>query len=249
MKISDLGRLGLNNHEQEVYLTILKAGKIAPTRISQITGINRTTVYSVGKKLKKLGLVDEDYHGKTGYLMTDSPDRLLKMLAQEEKELAKRKELAAELLPDLAVLANKQNYSVPKLKFVEEESLSDFLYSETNKWNESGLKSDNTWWGYQDPSFLVHYGKWIEWCWQQNIPNRQVKLFSNGEAAEAELNSRFPERKNKPLSPDVRFDACLWVIGDYIIMVQTQVKPHYLVEICDAVLARNQRELFRALWQ
>jgi hypothetical protein len=31
-------------------------------------------------------------------------------------------------------------------------------------------------------------------------------------------------------------------------MAQTRVRPHYLVEINDELLARNQRELFKGLW-
>ena len=35
---------------------------------------------------------------------------------------------------------------------------------------------------------------------------------------------------------------------EYLIMAQTRVRPHYLVEIHDAVLARNQLQLFKGLW-
>ena len=47
---------------------------------------------------------------------------------------------------------------------------------------------------------------------------------------------------------DSDFTGTLWMVGDYIIMIQTVERPFYLVEIHDAVLAHNMREVFKKLW-
>ena len=52
--------------------------------------------------------------------------------------------------------------------------------------------------------------------------------------------------KVPPSSIDV---GTLWIVGDYIIMIQTLEKPFYLVEIKDAVLSHNMREVFKKLWK
>jgi hypothetical protein len=38
------------------------------------------------------------------------------------------------------------------------------------------------------------------------------------------------------------------VHGDYLVFVQTQSRPHYLVEIYDVLLAENMRQFFTGVW-
>lgn len=40
-----------------------------------------------------------------------------------------------------------------------------------------------------------------------------------------------------------------WVAGDYVINIITSHKPHYLVEIKDAVMAENLREMLKGMWE
>lgn len=44
-----------------------------------------------------------------------------------------------------------------------------------------------------------------------------------------------------------QFTATVWVGGDYLVMVSTREEPHYLVEIHDATLAQNMREVFKGI--
>ena len=44
------------------------------------------------------------------------------------------------------------------------------------------------------------------------------------------------------------FTATTWVAGDYLIMTVTNQHPHYLVQIHDATLAHNMREMFKGIW-
>lgn len=241
-------KLGLNENEREVYLAVLKAGKISYARISRLTGINRTTVYSIASKLSKLGLITEDLGEKISYLMTEGPEAIRRMVEKEEKELAERKKAAYELAKELATYRVGQNYSVPRIKFVEETDLSDYLYRRYADWGASGLQYDNAWWGYHDPSFTAVYGKWIDWCWEQPPAGVHVYFFTNSAETEKKMKEKHPDREIKVLQGKENFDSSLWVIGDYIIMVQAREHPHYLVEIYDSVLARNQRQLFKNLW-
>src|SRR3989338_3820252 len=55
-----LKQLDFNDKEITIYLAILEKGKINPSEVAQITGINRTTVYSVAKELIRRGIVSED---------------------------------------------------------------------------------------------------------------------------------------------------------------------------------------------
>src|SRR3990167_7119617 len=99
-----LNRLGLNKHEIEVYLAILRTGKSAPSRLSTLTGINRTTIYSIGRKLEKLGLVSFDYGGKVGYLVAQSPEGIESILNKEVAELESKRELVNQVKEELLTL-------------------------------------------------------------------------------------------------------------------------------------------------
>ncbi len=245
----EFGQIGLNSNEREVYLAVLRAGKCSQTRIAKETGINRTTVYSIAKKLASLGLISEDLTATTAYLYANPPESLTHLFMQEEKELQEKKSIAEKMARELAKLPQALSYSVPKIRFVEEVDLSEFLHGQHDTWAKSALPLDSTWWGYHDTSVTKAYGDWIKWSWKRTVSKDiKVRFFSNEDKVEDSMNKAHKERQTKPLPTGAEFDSSTWVVGDYTIMVQTRQKPHYLVEIHDAVFARNQRELFKAMW-
>lgn len=242
-------KLGLNENEQEVYLTVLRAGKVAPNEIAKTTRINRTTVYSIGKKLLHLGLMTQDLGQKISYFVATPPEKFVTLFEKEEREIAEKKKIAAKLAQELSVLRSDKHYSVPRIRFVEEAELESYLYEAYPRWAESVETFDNTWRGFQDDSFTSRYEKWIDWTWKYSKENIRAEFFFNQAEVEQKLFEKHQSRKMRILPKTVNFDSNFWVAGEYLIMVQTRVRPHYLVEIHDAVLARNQRELFKALWQ
>jgi predicted transcriptional regulator len=244
----EFGRLGLNDNEREVYLAVLKAGKASPARIAKETAINRTTVYSVSRKLMSLGLIGEDLSAKVGYLYAEKPEALEHMFAKEEALLKERREVAQVVAKELAALPSGKSYSVPRIKFIEEADLSEYLYKQYVLWGASGAKRDNTWWGYIDSSFTKEYKEWIHWTWKHGPKGQKVNFFANESEIEQKVSLEHPDRITRPLPEGQEFDSSFWVIGDYVLMAQSRERPHYLVEIHDAVFARNQRQLFKNLW-
>lgn len=241
-------KLGLNENEQEVYLAVLKAGKVAPNEVAKVTGINRTTVYSVAKKLGKMGLMTQDLGQKVTYLVVTPPDKLVALFEREEKKIVEKKRVAKTLAKELSSLVSEKHYSVPRIRFVEEVDLKTHLYEAYSRWEESVLSYGNIWWGYQDDSFTTNYMEWLLWAAKNGSASIEIRSFFNDIPLEHEMDASLTMRKMKVMPKGVAFDTSYWVAGDYILMAQTRVHPHYLVEIHDAVLARNQRELFRALW-
>lgn len=245
---NEFTQIGLNGNEREVYLTILKAGKIPHERVSRLTGINRTTVYSIARKLSKLGLISEDFGSKVSYLVSEKPEAMFELVKREEENLSLRKKAIGELVKELKMYPTAETYSVPKIKFIDDKNLENFFKKELSAWTDSGLKTDNTYWGFQDHSFTEKYQHLIDWSWENIPPDTKVRFFTNKADIEEELQKKYPERRIRVLSDRESFDSSLWVIGDYIIMANSRERPHYLVEICDARLARNQRQLFKNLW-
>ncbi|GAB6276452.1 MAG: hypothetical protein SAMD01599839_09920 [Rectinema sp.] len=83
-------KLGMNDNERDVYLSVIRAGKIPAHQVAKETGINRTTVYSIAKKLEKMGVLAFDFGQKIGYLVAIPPENLVATVEKEEKELAKK---------------------------------------------------------------------------------------------------------------------------------------------------------------
>lgn len=241
-------QLGFNDNEKEVYLAVLRTGKIAAHRVSSLTGINRTTVYSIAKKLSNLGLISEDKGQKISYLVAEPPEKLLTMLQKEEDAIKEKKEYASDLIAELSAIKSEKQYSVPRIKFVEEIDLSEYLFASFIKWQKSAASLENIWYGYQDDTFFQHYQNWIRWTWKQDN-DVETYLFINDISPTEDVQQKYKKRRHiKKLPNATEFDSGLWVAGDYIIMIQTKNRPHYMIEIHDEVLARNQRALFKGLW-
>jgi len=246
-----LKQLDFSEKEIEVYIAILQKGKIAPADVAKITGINRTTVYSIAKELVKRGIISEDLGGSTRYLIS-MPTQDLKLLVQkQEQELEQKKSTINKAIKELQTLAKDAKYSIPKIVFIDEKGLEKYLRKQCKAWSDSVMKTDKIWWGFQDHTFVEYYEKWIDWYWQTIAPEKlHLKFLSNKSSIEKSMKKKgYSQRKIKFWSQAKKFTASTWVAGNYLIMIITNQRPHYLVEIHNVVLAHNMRELFKGIWK
>jgi DNA-binding MarR family transcriptional regulator len=246
-----LKNLGLTDKEILVYLEVLKHGKASPSEVAKLTKINRTTVYSVAKELVKKGFLLEDLAGQTASFMAVAPQDLKFLIQKEEKQLAEKKQLLDQMILELQTFTKDAQYPIPKITFIQEDSLEDYLYKRSDEWHKSIMKHDGILWGFQDHTFADTYEKWINWEWQVGGPkNLHLKLFSNRSDIEEKNKTKiFADRRQiKYWSGPEQFTGTVWVHGDYLILVQTKTRPHYLVEIYDELLAKNMRQFFSGVW-
>jgi sugar-specific transcriptional regulator TrmB len=247
-----LKKLGFTEKEATIYLTIVENGKIAPANISIITKINRATIYSVAKELIKKGVIVEDLRNTTTYYSALPFQELETLIKREEIKISEKKKLVKEAISELRLVPKSKTYSVPKIRFVDEENLNDFLYKQLPTWVESALKTEPTWWGYQDHTILEEYKDWVEFHWRTIPKEISLKVLTNKKEIEerAMSNKEYEGRRQvKFWKKSFEFTTTQVVIGDYILMIMTNQHPHYLVEICDSVMAYNTRELFKGIWE
>ncbi len=246
-----LQELGLGNKEQIIYKLILERGKVAPALLSRMTKINRTTVYSVAKELKDKGLIIEDLGGKTLYYLPARENELEKLVKAEHQKSEQKEKSIRELQEILKNIPESKTYSVPKIRFIDEADIKDYLYEAAPRWNESIKASgETTWWGFQDHTFVEKFEDWILWYWKHAPKEIDLKLFSNDKGAEKNMASKEITRRNiRFWKNEEDFTATQWVVGSYIIQIVTTQKPYYLVEIHDSVLANNARILFKSMWK
>lgn len=248
-----LKKLGLNDKEIKVYLTLLRHGKTKPSVLAGLTKLNRATLYNVADGLLSKGIIANDLGGKTLLLAPLPPESLGKITEQSKRELEEKEALVEEAITELAVISAEKEYPVPKIRFVEEKDLEKFLFDNLERWQTAVVESDGVWWGFQDESFSASYEKWINSTWRTDLSqdaHYNTRFFSNLSPAEQKLAHRHPKDKRAvKYLIDSKFSANTWVCGDYLVMISTKQHPHYLVEIHDALLAHNLREVFKQLWK
>lgn len=243
-----LKQLGFGDKEIAVYLALLQHGKITPASLAKIVGLNRSTVYSVAKELARKGVIAEDLGTKTLYLIAKPPQNLQVLAQKEEKDLEEKKNIIQNAIQELQSITKSTQYTIPKIVFIAEDELNDYLYKQTPVWDKSILQYDGTWWGFQDHSFVQFYEAWIDWYWQTGSNSKTLlKLLSN-EVAEQIKKKKYERRQIRFWKESHNFTATTWTLGDYVVMIATAQKPHYLIELHDAVFAHNQREVFKGVW-
>lgn len=244
----NLLNLGFNQKEIEVYLALLKLGRATPVQLSKTTSIKRVTVYAIAKNLVAKGVIAEDLAGKKATFVALPPTELNNIIEKDKIAITKKEMLINNAVAELSQLYKTEQYSVPKVRFIEEAQLEDHLYTQMIDWCQSASKIDSICWGFQDQTFVEHYNKWIEWFWKHDFYNLTVKLLSNSSQVESELKNKYPKRQIKYWNKANQFTASTWIIGDFVIMINTRVHPFYLLEIKDKTLAHNLREIFKNIW-
>jgi len=107
MDKSILKKIGLNDKEIKVYLTLLEYGAISVRGLADLSKINRGTVYDVLKKLQDQGLVSFYHEDTKQKFVAEEPAKLLDFLNQKEIELKHNKASVKELIPELNLLQDR----------------------------------------------------------------------------------------------------------------------------------------------
>jgi len=247
-----LKNLGLSDKEIKLYKVLLEHGRSTPTQLSKITKINRATIYHTAKGLIGRGLVAEDLAGPVLHFLPLPPKNLLKSISNSRRELDEKEEMVKQAINDLSMISSSNQYSIPKITFIEEKNLEKYLYDNASRWNKELLKFDGTWWGFQDHSLVENFEDWIVWVSktkEYNNPKINAKLLSNNSEIENKMEKKIPKSKrNTRFTNGMNFTSTVWIVGEYIITVSTRQHPFYLIEIHDAMLAHNLRETFKKLW-
>jgi sugar-specific transcriptional regulator TrmB len=246
-----LQRIGLTYRQATIYTLLVKFNKMTPARISKLTNINRTTVYMICRELVELGLLSEDIGAKTTYFIAEPFEKLSAMIEKEKLNAQKKESILPLIKEHMDHLPKHLGYSVPKVRFVDESKIEDFLISESKKWAESIMVRDKTWWGFQDTTLLEEYPKWPEYFWNTFSKDITLNILTNKKPIETKqmVHKKYQQNRNvKFWKPSQEFSATHVVAGDYVLFIVTKEHPHYLVEIHDVPMAENLRNMFKGIW-
>jgi len=245
-----LASLGLNAKEVKIFKAVLRAREISPAQLAKSTGVKRTTCYSLARGLAEKGFLVESAGKRPRTFSIAQASHVETSLKAERERLATREKALKRFTNELSRATAEEDYPVPQVRFVEERKLEQFQLSEISHWHESAMKRDKTWWGFQDHTWVDTFGHLIPSYWKNAPKDLQLKFLSNreGSPAEAKLLRKFPGRAVKYWNKTSNFISSLWVVGDYVVILNTRRHPFYLFEMYDETLANDLREVFKNLW-
>lgn len=85
----ELKEFGLSTNEINVYVTLLKTGLSTANRISEISGIKRTTTYDNLNLLLNKGIVSIIEKDSTKYYEAASPEKIISLLEEKKDKIKK----------------------------------------------------------------------------------------------------------------------------------------------------------------
>lgn len=92
---------GLTQNESLVYLSLLKVGKATSSKIVKEANISGGKIYETLEKLIHKGLVKSIIENGVKNFMTNEPEMLVEYIKDKERELHKKEEELAKILPQL----------------------------------------------------------------------------------------------------------------------------------------------------
>jgi hypothetical protein len=229
-------------------VVVVQRGRVTPTEVAATTSIQRSTVYSVAKELVSKGLLRIDATGTVVYLMPPTGETAKRAIEKEENYLLQKRTILREVIKTTTDMQQGAPYPLPTVSVITEQELPVYLKRHTPLWNDSARNFDGTWWGFQDHTFVDQFETWVDWFWAQASDDISVKLFSNQTSIEKKMKKKGYDRRQIRFWDGASFTGTTWVIGAYVIMIVTDRKPMYLIEIRDETLARNQAKVFEKLW-
>ncbi len=246
-------KLGFEDKEIAVFIAVLERSRVTPATVATVTGIKRPTVYNVAKTLADKGVLYIDTTSEPAYLVVESGNVLENLVNKQELRLKEDRKTVQETIKLLENIPKSMKYSVPKVKFYNENELEDALYRQTPIWHENALSTGETiWWGFEDAAWIRLFPGWVKYHWDvapQEVGARYI--IDDRELEKTKKEQAFDERRQvKFISPEHHsFTATQVVFGDYILFIMSNEKPYYMIEIHDRVMAHNLREVFKMLWE
>jgi sugar-specific transcriptional regulator TrmB len=242
--------LNLSKTELAVYLDLAETGRGTAYQVSMRTGIKRTTVYSALSSLIQKSLITSEKKKTTTFYFANKPENIFLDLEKEKLLLNRKTQIAKDFVKHLSPIFDNRSLNIPKMQFVEgKENVTQFLYDHTDTWIDSVIKYDNTWWGYQDSSFVDCYQEWLKDAWDRKPKSQQIKLLSNSTPTEKTLKGKVKGREIRTISDKFNFTSTIWINGDHIVMIACRDLPHYAFQIKDRTFCANLRMIFQLLWE
>lgn len=232
MEEKSLKKLGLEESEIKVYLTLLKIGSSTVTILAKQTNLNRSYLYDILERLINRGLVSFFVKNNIKYFNATSPEKLVDYADNIKKEIQK-------VLPELE-----------KLKAIPKEVAKVELYQ-----GKDGLKTllkdiikkrkDYVVFG-EEGQFQNMFPIYI----QQFLRDASAYGMEEKLLTKTGVKKTISQSKKSQIRhlPDEYFSPVSTVIYGNKVSIFIWKEPYFAILITDEDVARSYRNYFDALW-
>lgn len=235
--------LGLDNKSVQFYLSCLTSGTNTINKISKEINIPRSTCYLILEKLKNTGVIFETPFGRKRTLVAETPENLINLLREKNKQLQNTLNLAEGILP---VLNSLQSISgKPKVRFYEGIESIKQIYFETLKEAKEILIFCLT------QTLDSNMKKFIDDCMRKviktGIKTREIVSDSKDDL---EYKNKFSTANNKIVSISQKFNTDTdYMIWNNKVAYISYVKNNPIgVVIEDKEIVKFEKMRFELLW-
>jgi sugar-specific transcriptional regulator TrmB len=231
----ELIEYGLSVKEVDIYLALLKAGDSTAARLSELTGVRRSTVYEVLESLKKRGLVTFVNKNKKTFFIGENPSTLIFLLKEKQEKINR-------ILPGLNKLvsssAEKPRVQVFEGKIGIKNAVEDMLnFKEILIYGASSTGDE----------VFEHY--------TENFARRRVKkkVFVRA-VLEKDFSVHMSDEEIRKytnvrtLKGFEKHNSSYFIYGDNLIIVNLRDEL-FAIKIKSSVLTESQRKVFEILWE
>lgn len=237
-----LADLDFSPNEIKIYLTLTTLGESTASQIAKKSEMPRTTAISLLEKLTQRGFFSKHIYKGTTYYWVESP-RVL------EEIYLNKVEAAHQLVSYLKDIYRSEHV----FPFVEVYDTTRTIKNFIEKLL-IGIKKNSTIYTLDAPHmgnyskiFSDQFGKiFLDLKNKKNVVTKT--LIPAGTFAS--INPQKLKMQNiiiKELPPSIKFNASLWLVGDYLVLFSGQ--PPFVVVINHQMIVNSCYSLFKYLWE
>lgn len=241
---AQLKKLGLEEKEVNIYMTLLTHGPSSVRKIAAVSGVNRGSTYDTLKALRERGLVSHFHEETKQHFVAEDPSKLKKLVTDRQEELAGISESLEEMIPELQSLFD-QGGGKPVARYYEGPTgiktiLTDVLESMSRaKEKEYWVYSSSA---VREAGLYDAFPDFTPQRVERGIRCRTIALGHNGSTAELSDHRWIPAVEGTPTYILIYDGKCAFIsLGASASL--------FGVVIDNAGIYQTQRVLFEQLWK
>lgn len=241
-----LAKIGLDNNEIKIYLTLLKEGALLAGTIADKTQIHRRTVYDALNKLLKKGIITYSILNGKKHFQAVNPDRLLLFLKEKKTRVEEEEKEVTNILQQL-----KELFKTPKTRIHAEiftgkegvKSVMELILKEKKEWLSIGATGTGL---IVFPFYLKHFSKKRE---KLKI-KRKVLIAQTKEGKEYFKELKKQKFVNvKFLPKNIKQPQTIWVFGDKIAILLVSLDQPIVFLIDNNEISNSFKDYFNWMWR
>ncbi len=237
--IEELRKIGLNEKESKVYLTLLELGDSLASEIAKKTNINRSLLYSFLDELIEKGIVTYILKNNVRFYRAAEPNKILSMLKEKEN-------IFSSILPDLISL-HKPKTKKPIVEILEgKEGIKTIL--------NDLIKQNKEWFAFNIPGKGPEILGPTVHAFEKE--RQKAKIILNVICVRTKQGLKRGKEFSQMKHTNVRYvpekyesPASNWIYGDRIVIIFWYKEFPFAIRIIDKNLADSYKNYFKVFWQ